>query len=193
MSSKELEEIRRVVLADAIGTTLEIGAGPGYNFSFYKNISKLYALEPSEELTNIATIRAKSLSFPLEFINAVAEDIPLPNCSIDTVVSTWTLCSVANPTKVLAEVTRVLRPTGRFIFVEHGLSPKGGIRLAQKILTPIAKHFTGNCHFDRDIDKLIRDAGFHIQKIEHPTESFRPLIYNYQGVAIRDILQGPTL
>ena len=107
----------------------------------------------------------------------------MPDNSVDTVVSTWTLCSVADSRKVLDEIARVLRPQGSFIFVDHGASPNFGLRVIQTTLTSITKHFTGNCHYNRQLEKLIREAGFDIKKIEHPRERFKPLIYNYQGKA----------
>lgn len=185
MGSKELESIRREVLAEASRITLEIGVGPGHNLPLYKKISKLYALEPSKELIDLAKARAASLSFPVEFLNVGAEDIPLADRSIDTVVSTWTLCSVTDPRRVLREIARVLRKSGRFIFAEHGASPNSCIHTAQKAYTFVTKRFTGNCHYDRPIGKLIEGAGLHIQKMERLPERFRPLIYNYQGIAIR--------
>ena len=184
MGSEELEKIRQEVLQDASGIVLEIGIGPGYNLALYKNISKLYALEPSKELTEIAKTRSGSVNFPIEFLNTGAENIQLPDQSIDTVVSTWTLCSVNDPKKVLQEIKRVLKPDGKFIFVDHGASPNAGIRAIQTISTSVTKYFTGNCHYDRQLEKLIKEAGFDIEKIEHPAERFKPLIYNYQGVAI---------
>ena len=183
MASEKLEEMRRVVIADATGVALEIGVGPGYNIPIYKNISKLYALDPSKELIEIAKTRANSSTFSIEFLNAGAENIPLSNASVDTVVSTWTLCSVSDLKKVLREIKRVLRPQGNFIFIDHGASPNPLLRAAQTGLTAITKYFTGNCHYDRDIGGLLKDAGFSIKKIKHPPQKFRPLIYNYQGIA----------
>jgi ubiquinone/menaquinone biosynthesis C-methylase UbiE len=185
MGSEELEKIRREVLADASGTVLEIGVGPGYNFALYKNISKLYALEPSKELTDIAKTRSNSLVFPVEFLDAGAENIPLPDQSVDTVISTWTLCSVSDPRKVLQEIKRILKPGGKFLFVDHGASPTVGIRAIQTISTSITKYFTGNCHYDRQLEMLIKEAGFAIKKMAHPPERFKPLIYNYQGIATK--------
>lgn len=184
MGSAEFEKMRRVVLADASGAVLEIGVGPGYNLPLYKNISKLYALEPSKELIDIAKTRADSSPFPIEFLHTGAEHIPLPDHSLDTVVSTWTLCSVTDPRKVLDEIARVLRPQGSFIFIDHGASPNFGLRVIQTVFTSVTKYFTGNCHYDRRLEKFITEAGFDIQKMEHPRERFRPLVYNYQGVAI---------
>lgn len=184
MGSAELEKIRKVALAEALGTILEIGVGPGYNLPLYKNVTKLYALEPSEELVKIAKARTGSLTFTVEFLSARAESIPLKDHSIDTVVSTWTLCSVTDPMKVLQEIKRVLKPQGKFIFVEHGASPNSVLHIMQKLGTFVTKHFTGNCHYDRQLEKLIKEAGFKIEKIAHPKEGFKPLIYNYQGIAV---------
>lgn len=183
MGSEELKKIRIEVLKDATRTVLEIGVGPGYNLPLYRNISRIYALEPSRELIEIAKTRAASLTFPIEFLNNGAESIPLQDRSIDTVVSTWTLCSVTDPRTVLQEIKRVLKPEGKFIFVEHGASPNLGLRVIQTGLTSVTKYFTGNCHYDRQLEKLIMEAGFDIEKIEHPHERFKPLIYNYQGIA----------
>ncbi len=116
-------------------------------------------------------------------LNTGAENIPLPNQSIDTVVSTWTLCSVNDPKKVLQEIKHVIKPDGKFIFVDHGASPRTMLRAIQTLSTSVTKHFTGNCHYNRQLEKLIKEAGFTIEKMEHPTERFKPLIYNYQGVA----------
>lgn len=183
MGGEELEKIRREVLKDASGAVLEIGVGPGYNISLYKNVSKLYALEPSEELIEIAKTRISTSVFPVEFLKAPGENIPLPDQSVDTVVSTWTLCSVTDPVKVLREIKRVLKQEGKFIFVEHGASPNIALRIVQTISTSLTKHFTGNCHYDREFDKLIKEVGFSIGKMEHPKERFKPLVYNYQGIA----------
>src|SRR3989338_3999979 len=96
------------------------------------------------------------------------EKIPLPDCSVDTVISTWTLCSVAVTRKVLSEVARVLKPQGKFVFVDHGASPHFGILILQMAFTSVNKYFTGNCHHDRQIEKLIIEAGLDIKKIKYP-------------------------
>lgn len=185
MGSKELEDIRRNVLVDATGIVLEIGVGPGFNIPLYKNITKLYALEPMSELVAIAKTRTTTAPFEITFLHAPAEHIPLPDQAVDTVVSTWTLCSVTDPKKVLDEIARVLRPQGLFIFAEHGASHSSVIHVSQTFLTSITKYFTGNCHYNRSIKKLIRNAGFTIQKMEHPHQQWKPLMYHYQGVAIK--------
>lgn len=191
MSRAEFEKIRPRVLAEASGIVLEIGVGAGHNLPLYTNVSKLYALEPSEELVAVAKTRAEHLSFPVEFLIAGAEDIPLSDQSVDTVVSTWTLCSVGDPKKVLSEIKRVLQPEGKFVFVDHGASPNTFVRVIQTIGTSITKYFTGNCHYNRPIEVLLKEAGFTIAKMSHPSERFKPLIYNYQGVAT--YFEGRTL
>lgn len=183
MAADEFGHIRPAVMAHATGVVLEIGVGAGHNFPFYKNVSKLYALEPSRELAALAQEKAIGLTFPVEFIYEGAEHIPLPDASVDSVVSTWTLCSVADPAQVLKEIKRVLKSQGRFAFVDHGLSPSAGASFLQKAATPITKHFTGNCHMDRNIEQLVRDADLHIETMSHPKEGFKPLVHNYQGVA----------
>jgi ubiquinone/menaquinone biosynthesis C-methylase UbiE len=184
MSSTEIEKLRPKVINLAKGIVLEIGAGSGLNLPIYKNISKLHALEPSQELTDMAKVRTKEVSFPVEFLNASAEHIPLPDKSVDTVVSTWTLCSIPKPEQALKEIIRVLRPEGFFAFIDHGVSPKSSVRSFQNLLTPITKHFTGNCHLNRDIEGLIKGAGFKIQNLEQFHEQGKPLVYNNMGIGI---------
>lgn len=188
MGAEDLMKIRKEVLVDAVGITLEIGVGPGYNISIYKNISKLYALEPSKELVEIAKKRADGSSFPIEFLNSSAESIPLPDNSVDTTVSTWTLCSVSDLPKALSEIKRVLKPGGKFVFFEHGASPKPFTHFLQKFFTSITKYFTGNCHYDRNIEIFVKRAGFVLDKIEYSRKGLMPLIYNYKGVGKKPIL-----
>jgi ubiquinone/menaquinone biosynthesis C-methylase UbiE len=185
MGSDEFNETRKEVAGKAVGIVLEIGAGSGYNFPFYNNIQKLYALEPSKELYDYSKERAKEAEFPIEYLQAPAEKIPLADNTVDTVVSTWTLCSVSNLPKALKEIYRILKPEGKFIFVEHGKSPKKLNYLAQRIMTPLAKHFTGNCHMDREIDKYILNASFEFEEIIKEPEEGRPLMFSYRGIAYK--------
>ena len=181
MGRSGIEEIRPRVIEKATGVVLEIGAGAGHNLPLYGHATKIFALEPSRELQEIA--KKRSVKVPVEFIVASAEHIPLANHSVDTVVSTWTLCSVTNPKVVLSEIRRVLRPGGLFVFADHGRSPNTFVRAVQHIFTPITKVFTGNCHLNRNIEALVKEAGFTIQMIEYSRERFKPLMYNYLGVA----------
>ncbi len=183
MGSDDFNQTRKDVAEKATGVVLEIGAGSGFNFPFYKKIQKLYALEPLKELYNYAHERLRETEFPIEYLQASAEKIPLPDNTIDTVVSTWTLCSVSDLPKALKEISRVLKPEGEFVFVEHGKSPKKLTFLLQKLFTPVTKPFTGNCHVDREIDKYISDAGFEFDEITKEPEDGRPLVFSYRGVA----------
>jgi len=185
MRSAEFNETRREVVEQASGTVLEIGFGSGYNLPFYKDIERLYALDPSVELYAYAKERIASVSFPVEYLHSSAENIPLDDSSIDTVVSTWSLCSILDLPRVLKEMKRVLKPGGRFLFVEHGQSSKRMNAVVQKWFTKVSRHFTGNCHLDRKIDDYIIDVGFSIESIEMIPEEGRPLMFSYQGVAVK--------
>ncbi|MDB5244279.1 MAG: Methyltransferase type 11 [Parcubacteria group bacterium] len=185
MDSGELIEIRRTILKDVTGTVLELGIGAGYSLPLYPALKRLYALEPSEGLIKLASTRVLGLAFPVEFLHAKAEAIPLPDASVDLVVSTWSLCSVDDPRQVLLEVNRVLRTGGRFLFVEHGASPYPFVRAVQKLLTLFTKDFTGNCHWDRKIDDLITSSPLTTQVMKHCPEPGMPLTYNFEGCATR--------
>ncbi len=184
MSVSDLEKLRPTTVEEAQGAVLEIGGGSGLNFLFYKNVEKLYFLEPSAELVVLAKARSTTLSFPVEFLVAGAEDIPLPDGSVDAVVSTWTLCSIPNVGRALGEIARVLKSGGRFVFIDHGVSPQPTTRFIQNILTPCSKYCTGNCHLTRDILSLISGAGFKVEKGKQFKQAGTILVYNYQGVAV---------
>ncbi|MDB5204758.1 MAG: methyltransferase [Candidatus Taylorbacteria bacterium] len=186
MRSTEFNETRSKTVSPAQGIVLEIGFGSGFNLPFYKNTTKLYALDPSRELFEYAKDRIKSSPFPVEYLQHSAENIPLQDNSIDAVVSTWTLCSIPDLTKALKEVRRVLKPGGKFLFVEHGRSPKKLNLILQTLVTPITKLYAGNCHLDRKIDDEIKNSGLRIETIEMSSEDGRPLMYSYRGIAIQD-------
>lgn len=176
---------RSKVVDSAKGTVLEVGFGSGYNLPLYKNVQKLYALDPSKELFAYAANRIASAQFPVEYLPNSAEHIPLQDNSVDTIVSTWSLCSIPDLQKALTEMCRVLKPGGKFLFVEHGQSPKKINSLVQKLVTPITRHFRGNCHFDRKIDDYIHKSGLVIETIEMFPEEGRPLMFSYRGSAIK--------
>ena len=185
MRPVEFNETRSKIVGPAQGIVLEIGFGSGYNLPFYKGVTRLYALDPSRELYNYATDRIASAQFPVEYLQCSAEDIPLENNSVDTAVSTWSLCSIPDLPKALKEIQRVLKPGGRFLFVEHGQSPKKMNSVVQKLVTPISRLYAGNCHLDRKIDDFIKDSGLVIESIEMSPEEGRSLMFSYQGVAAR--------
>jgi len=184
MRNKDLKQHRMDVVSELSGIGLEIGFGSGLNLLYYKNLTKLYALDPSEELYEIARKNIAKVSFPVEHIQNSAEHIPLPDNSLDFVVSTWTLCSIPQPEGALKEVFRILKNDGKFSFIEHGKSPKSLIYKIQNFLTPVSKRIAGGCHMNRDIENLILDAGFEIQNLEKFSKRSKPLGYMYKGIAI---------
>jgi ubiquinone/menaquinone biosynthesis C-methylase UbiE len=177
-----------VLVPNAKGIVLEAGIGSGLNMPFYSNdVTKLYGVDPSPELLRMARERAASMLFPVTLLEREAEHIPLAGESVDTVVVTWSLCSIANPEAALRELRRVLRPGGTFIFVEHGLAPEAGVRKWQNRLTPVWKRFAGGCHLNRPVADLIRNAGFTITDLR--TEYLpgpRPMTFMYEGIAHAD-------
>ena len=171
----------------ARGTVLEIGIGSGLNIPYYAaDLTRLYGLDPAAELRAIAEPRAAAAPFPVEFIGLSAETIPLADRAVDSIVTTWTLCSIPAVDIALAEMRRVLRPEGRLIFIEHGLSPDPGVRRWQSWLNPLQRRLAGGCNLNRRIDALIAAAGFHIEGLETAyVRGPRPWCYFYKGVARR--------
>ncbi|RPI53209.1 MAG: class I SAM-dependent methyltransferase [Acidobacteria bacterium] len=188
MSRDEATRLRRTYIPRARGIVLEIGIGSGLNLPFYtKDVTRLYGVDPSAELLAMARARAASASFPVELLNQSAERLPLAEGSIDTVVVTWSLCSVADPVAALGEIRRVLTPDGTFIFVEHGLAPDAGVQKWQNRLTPAWRRVAGGCRLNRPMAAMIRDAGFTIADLR--TEYVpgpRPMTFMYEGTAHAD-------
>lgn len=183
MSKEGNNQYRKDVTSHVSGVVCEIGFGSGLNILYYKNITKLYALEPSQELYELAKEKVSGTSFVVEHLASSAESIPLSDSSVDYVVSTWSLCSIPHLEIALKEVFRILKPKGKFAFVEHGKSPRNLVAKIQKFLTPIQKQISGGCHLDRDIEKLVLDAGFTIETMKKFEVGYKPLAYMYQGVA----------
>ena len=169
----------------AAGEVLEVGAGSGLNFAYYASrVSRLYALEPSEELRQMAARLAQRAPCPVVFLGASAVAIPLADESVDTVVTTWTLCSIADAGRALHEIRRVLRRDGRLIFVEHGRSPDPRVVRWQDGLTPVWRRIAGGCHLNRQIDALIAAGGFDLTELKRSyVAGPRVGAYFYRGVA----------
>lgn len=185
MRQPTLTEYRSRLLSAAEGCVLEIGVGSGLNLPFYGNtVRHVIGLEPSPKLLSMARRKGDAVSRSIEFLEASAETIPLENESIDTVVTTWTLCSIPDVTGALAEVRRVLKRDGRLLFVEHGLSPDPRVSRWQNRLTPFWKHIGGGCHLNRPIAQLIEGTGF---RVEHVTTGYmkgpKPMTFMYEGAA----------
>ena len=176
---------RSLIVPKACGTVLEIGVGSGLNLPFYGiGVEHLYALDPSEELLAMAGKKARGIAFPIDFIAHTSEQIPLDDSSVDTIVMTWTLCSIADPVKALKELGRVIRPGGTLLFVEHGLAPEIRVQDWQQRLNPLWSKLTGGCNLNRRMDQLIRTAGFDLAELKTEyAEGPRPLNYMYSGQA----------
>lgn len=185
MKNKDTARLRAEWIPLARGEVLEVGMGSGLNLPFYgPKVQKVYALDPSVELQSLARKRVAG-PIKVEFLLQGAEErLPFPEASMDTVVTTWTLCSIANAPLALRQMRRVLKPNGQLIFVEHGRAPDAGVIAWQNRLTPMWKRVTGGCHLNRKIDDLICSAGFHIITLETCyMPGPRPMTYTYQGLA----------
>ena len=185
MSSKELAEHRARIIPAAAGTVVELGLGSGLNLRFYGgSVKRLYGVEPSAKLLEMAGPRAAAVAFPVEFLQQSAERLPFDDASIDTVVVTWALCSIREPRSALGEAKRVLRPSGQLIFVEHGRSPERSVERWQDRLNPLWRRLAGGCNLNRKVDALIGEAGFEITELRNSYLSGpRPMTYTYEGRA----------
>lgn len=170
------------------GEVLELGFGSGLNLAHYgEGVSSVVGVDPSRELARKAAARIGGCRKPVRLIAASGEAIPLEDESVDCVVATWTLCSIPDPAKALGEARRVLRPDGRLLFVEHGLSPDKGVARWQARLDPCWGKIGGGCHLNRPIDALIRSAGFAIPTLETGyVRGPRLVSYLYRGIARRE-------
>jgi ubiquinone/menaquinone biosynthesis C-methylase UbiE len=186
MKNKDATRLRAVWVPQARGEVLEIGIGSGLNLPFYSSeVQRVVGVEPSMTLQEMARSREAGGGAKVEFLSQSAEEsLPLPDQSIDTIVMTWTLCSIPDAPKALAQMKRVLKRDGRLLFIEHGRSPDASVVVWQDRLTPVWKKIGGGCHLNRKIDELLAAAGFAIGELK--TEYLpgpRPMTYTYQGFA----------
>jgi len=166
MRQSVLQPFRERVIGAAEGRVLEIGLASGLNQPLYReNVRSVIGLEPSPELLRMARRQRTAASVPVEFVQGSAEAISLEDDSIDTVVTTWTLCTIPDVDRALCEVRRVLRPGGILLFVEHGRAPEPGVARWQDRLDPIWCRVPGGCHLNRQIDSLIGSAGFRFDEL----------------------------
>jgi ubiquinone/menaquinone biosynthesis C-methylase UbiE len=180
-----LEERRRWI-PRAHGAVLEIGVGSGLNLAFYDahRVAKVTGIDPSAPLLARAAKRARQAAVDIELVAGRAEQLPFADRTFDSAVVTYTLCSVADPARALAELRRVLRPGGELFFVEHGLAPDAWPRRWQRWLTPLWRRLGGNCHLDRPIPEILRAAGFDLDELSASyTQAPRWLGYTYEGAA----------
>jgi ubiquinone/menaquinone biosynthesis C-methylase UbiE len=188
MRQSRLAPYRSRVVSAASGRVLEIGIGSGLNLPFYGNsVTQIIGIEPSAKLLHMVRAASRQTSVPLDLIEGTAEAIPIDDRSIDTVVTTWTMCSIPALEKALGEMRRVLRPGGRFLFVEHGRAPEPRVRWWQDHLTPVWKRFAGGCHLNRPIEDVVAHSGF---CIEHLDKGYmggpKAMTFMYEGSARPD-------
>jgi ubiquinone/menaquinone biosynthesis C-methylase UbiE len=184
MRNSAMTKLRPRIPPLATGRVLEVGVGAGLNFPYYgRTVRHLFGLEPADPLRDAAAAAAESVPFPVTLIGAGAEAIPLESASVDTIVTTWTLCSIAGLEAALCEMRRVLKPQGRLLFMEHGAAPDPEVARTQQRLAPLLRAVAG-CNPDREIDRLIEGAGFAFNTIERGyLEGPRFLAYHYVGAA----------
>jgi len=169
----------------ARGRVLEIGIGSGLNLKFYgEHTESVTGLDPAAELTRLARERAHALGAVVDLLTVSGESIPADAASYDSIVCTWTLCSIPNVYRALDEMRRVLKPDGALIFIEHGASPDPGVARTQRWLEPMWKPIGGGCHLTRQPDQLLEGAGFVVDQLEQGYEPGpRFAAYMYHGVA----------
>jgi ubiquinone/menaquinone biosynthesis C-methylase UbiE len=185
---KPIRKVRERIVPSARGTVLEIGVGPGVNFMHYdpEKVSKLYALEPNPGMVRLAKQHRRRTKLAVEFLDLPGERIPLENGTVDTVVSTFTFCTIPGVVEAIRGIGRVLRPGGRLIFFEHGLSPDPRVRQWQERWEPVLYRVFEGCHLTRDIPALIRQGGFQIEEMETAYLASFPKSWAYcwWGIAI---------
>ena len=186
MRNRRLLPYRERAIGMAEGTVLEIGFGSGLNLPFYgSGVREIIALEPAPQLIAMARRLVNSRAAPVRFVNASAEAIPIEGGSVDTVVTTWTLCTIPRALDALAEMRRVLRPNGRLVFVEHGLAPDDRVRWWQDRLTPAWACISGGCHLNRPIRSMVEEGGFRIDRLESGyMPGPKPMTFMYEGTAV---------
>ncbi|MBI4730242.1 MAG: class I SAM-dependent methyltransferase [Acidobacteria bacterium] len=186
--SKPTTRQRAKVVPLASGKVLEVGFGSGLNLSFYDGakVSRVWALEPSAEMLAIAEGRVGAVGFPVEFVKAPAEEIPLADGSADTVLMTYTLCTLPDVRRALGEIARVLKPGGELLFCEHGSAPDESVRRWQDRLNPVWKAVGGGCNLNRQVPSLLEEGGFRIREMDTMyLPGWRPASFNYWGRADR--------
>lgn len=162
-----MTELRSRYVPRAAGDVLEIGIGSGLNLPHYgEQAHSVTGLDPAAELTSLARERAATARPDVSVLEVSGEEIPADDARFDSIVCTWTLCSIPNVYRALSEMRRVLKPGGSFYFVEHGLAPEAGVQSWQRRLEPLWKVIGGGCHLTRKTDELLEDAGFVLAELD---------------------------
>ncbi|NJM98981.1 MAG: class I SAM-dependent methyltransferase [Phormidesmis sp. RL_2_1] len=187
MASASMVSYRRALLSDVTGDVLEIGFGTGLNMPYYSSaVTSLTTVDPNEGMGAIAQKRIDASPIPVQSQVLSSENLPLPDAGFDNIVCTWTLCSIPDAHQALSEVYRVLKPGGKFFFIEHGLSDEPSIQAWQNRITPIQRMIADGCHLNRKIDVLVAEVfdQVDVKKFYAPR---LPKIqgYFYQGIATK--------
>lgn len=178
---------RQKIVPQASGEVLEIGFGSGLNLPFYDaaKIERIWALEPAEEMWRQAEARRRSMRVPVELLRAPAESIPLASGTVDTVLVTYTLCTISDVGAALAEARRVLRSDGRLLFCEHGAAPDRRVLRWQNRINALWKTFGGGCNLNRQIPELLETARFRIERLwAMYLPGWKPASFNFWGTAV---------
>jgi len=186
-SARPINRQRMKVVPQAEGVVLELGFGSGLNLPYYDagKVTRLIALEPSRGMLAKAEDKAKDAKFPVDVLAETAEKLSLADASVDTVLVTYSLCTIPDPVSALNAARRVLKPGGRLLFCEHGRAPDEGVYRWQKRIEPVWKVIGGGCHLTREIPELVKRAGFGVDRLEtmYLPKSPRWAAFNYWGVA----------
>lgn len=187
MASSAIAQYRQMLLKDVIGDVLEIGFGTGLNLAYYpETINSLTTVDVNFGMNQLAQKRIANAPFSVESKVLNGDNLPFAEESFDTVVSTWTLCSIANIDQALQEIQRVLKPEGRFFFIEHGLSDNPKVQVWQNRLTPLQKIVGDGCHLNRNIEALISSYFTFLDLETFKLETEPEIIgYMYKGIAIK--------
>jgi ubiquinone/menaquinone biosynthesis C-methylase UbiE len=187
MAGPTLDHYRQAVLAEVRGEVLEIGFGTGLNLPYYPDhVRQLVTVDPSPGVHHLAQKRIDASPITVDHRMLSGEALPMADDTFDSVISTFTLCSIPQIDQALAEIYRVLKPGGRFFFVEHGLSPDPGIQTWQNLLTPLQKRIAGGCHINRNMRQLIEQQ-FDAVDVDADYAEKIPKVagYFYKGVATK--------
>lgn len=186
MGTSGFAKLRARTTRDLVGDVLEVGFGSGLNVPHYPDtVSKVYAVDPSEVGRRLAKKRVAASPIAIESVGLDGEHLPLDDHSMDSVLSTWTLCTIPHPTLALGEIARVLKPGGRLHFIEHGHAPDERVQRWQHRLNPVQKRIAGGCHLNRRIDELMLDAGFEFDELNtFYVVGPKSMSYMYAGQAV---------
>ena len=192
---KPIRDVRERIVPLAEGKVLEIGVGPGVNFALYNpaRVEKVYALEPNPGMIRLAEPQRRQTKLDIDFLDLPSERIPLADGTVDTVISTFTLCTIPGVAEAIRGIRRVLKPGGKFIFFEHGISPDPEVLRWQVRLEPLGRWAFEGCHLTRDIPALLVEGGFQIEQVEmgHLVPFPKAWTYCWWGKAIpRSMAQG---